>query len=483
MIDFPASPTTGQLYIAPNGVTYQWNGTLWLTNSAGGTGQVQATGGNFVPSTGVDVVIAFGTIASGNAGNWLSTVTGRYTPPAGRYFLQCTNGVQAPAGGNGTWTLAPRKNGVRIPSTGAQGSGSQQFSVPLTVGVYVDANGTDYFDFVANCAAAGMAAQGGQFTAFPLSGMQGPPGPSGPAGDFWAYNSANLTPAANVVTVLIANTVGTGNGSGAYNPTTGRYTPPAGRYFIFGTCVAAASGAAMQFTVYLRKNGVNIPGAVSWETPATSNYYSTAKIGVLVDANGTDYFDLTINPNAAGTTVTVLNLGAIPTTGVGGPPGPAGPLAIGTGVVVDFAGSVAPIGWYLCDGALKNRTTDSALFAVIGTTYGAGDGSTTFAVPDLRGRVTAGPDPTNLRLGSARPGGFPANGAVLGAVGGEGAHTLTTAEQAPTGTRWYNIDAQGPGTTAAAGGGTNLWYTDLPYGGQGHNNTQPTAIMNKIIKA
>ena len=386
MIDFPASPTNGQLYIAPNGVTYQWNGTLWLTNSAGGTGQVQATGGSFVPATGNDVVLVFGTVVSGNAGNWLNTASGRYTPPAGRYFLQCTNSVQAPAGGNGTWSMVPRKNGVRIPNTGAIASGSQQFSVPLTVGVYVDANGTDYFDFVANCAVAGMAAQGGQFTAFPLSGMQGPPGPSGPAGDFWAYNSANLAPAANVVTVLIANTVGTGNTSGAYNPTTGRYTPPAGRYFIFGTCVAAAGGA-LQYTVFLRKNGVNIPGAVSWETPSNSNYYSTAKIGILVDANGTDYFDLTINPNAAGTAVIVLNFGAIPTTGVGGPPGPPGPLAIGTGVVVDFAGSVAPIGWYLCDGTLKNRTTDAALFAVIGYTYG-GSGAV-FNVPDLRGRVTA----------------------------------------------------------------------------------------------
>jgi hypothetical protein len=180
MIDFPSSPAVGQPFVAPNGVTYQWDGTVWQTSSAGGTGQVQASSGNFTPSTGADVVIVFASIISGNAGNWLNTVNGRYTPPPGRYFLQCTTGVQAPAGGNGTWTLKPRKNGVQIPNSGAVGSGSAQFSVPLTVGVYVDANGTDYFDWVANCASAGMANQGGQFTAFPLSGMSGPQGPLSP---------------------------------------------------------------------------------------------------------------------------------------------------------------------------------------------------------------------------------------------------------------------------------------------------------------
>lgn len=64
------------------------------------------------------------------------------------------------------------------------------------------------------------------------------------------------------------------------------------------------------------------------------------------------------------------------------------------GTVNAYAGSAAPSGWLLCDGGSTGvlRTTYSALFAVIGTTYGAGDGSTTFNVPDLRGRVVAGLD-------------------------------------------------------------------------------------------
>jgi hypothetical protein len=133
--------------------------------------------------------------------------------------------------------------------------------------------------------------------------------PFGRVGDFWAYNSAALSGFAAAVAQISPNTVGNGNAGGWYVPGTGRYTPPAGRYHIFATC-AAAAGAAVQFTLQLRKNGVNIPGAWSMETPATSGYYSTAKIGVNVDASGSDYFDLTIFPNAAGTTVNVVNFGA-----------------------------------------------------------------------------------------------------------------------------------------------------------------------------
>lgn len=63
-----------------------------------------------------------------------------------------------------------------------------------------------------------------------------------------------------------------------------------------------------------------------------------------------------------------------------------------TGVVHDFAGTVAPQGWLMCFGQAVSRTTYANLFAKIGTTYGAGDGSSTFNLPDARGRVSAGKD-------------------------------------------------------------------------------------------
>ena len=69
---------------------------------------------------------------------------------------------------------------------------------------------------------------------------------------------------------------------------------------------------------------------------------------------------------------------------VGGVYEPAADLTP-TGMISAFAGSSAPTGWFMCDGSAKNRTTENNLFDAIGTTFGTGDGSTTFNLPDLRG--------------------------------------------------------------------------------------------------
>jgi hypothetical protein len=62
---------------------------------------------------------------------------------------------------------------------------------------------------------------------------------------------------------------------------------------------------------------------------------------------------------------------------------------IPVGGVVMYGGSVAPPGWLYCDGRAVSRTTYSSLFAVIGTTFGTGDGSTTFNLPDLESEGAA----------------------------------------------------------------------------------------------
>lgn len=67
-------------------------------------------------------------------------------------------------------------------------------------------------------------------------------------------------------------------------------------------------------------------------------------------------------------------------------------LATPTGAVEAYAGATAPAGWLLCNGQAVSRTTYAALFALVGTTYGAGNGSTTFNVPDLRGEFIRGVD-------------------------------------------------------------------------------------------
>lgn len=63
-----------------------------------------------------------------------------------------------------------------------------------------------------------------------------------------------------------------------------------------------------------------------------------------------------------------------------------------SGLVAAFARSTAPAGWLKCNGAAVSRTTYAALFAAIGTTFGAGNGSSTFNLPDLRGEFVRGFD-------------------------------------------------------------------------------------------
>lgn len=63
-------------------------------------------------------------------------------------------------------------------------------------------------------------------------------------------------------------------------------------------------------------------------------------------------------------------------------------IGVPSGAVAHFAMNTAPTGWLKANGALVSRSTYANLFAAIGTTFGSGDGSTTFALPDLRGRFT-----------------------------------------------------------------------------------------------
>ncbi|MDD3494225.1 MAG: tail fiber protein [Candidatus Thermoplasmatota archaeon] len=157
------------------------------------------------------------------------------------------------------------------------------------------------------------------------------------------------------------------------------------------------------------------------------------------------------------------------------------------GALLDWPGPNTPTGWLLCYGQAVSRTTYAALFAALGTTWGAGDGSTTFNLPDFRGRVGAGKD--NM-------GGTAANrlsiGATLGAAGGAQSHQLTANElpghshplnkvtnnplelpEAPYLQPWDGVTGPITGLAPAATGNTGNNYA--------HNNVQPTAIVNKII--
>ena len=108
---------------------------------------------------------------------------------------------------------------------------------------------------------------------------------------------------------------------------------------------------------------------------------------------------LTINSTNATSTVPVV-LPANPTTSLQAATKGYVDLGSPAGIVAPFAGTSAPSGWLACNGAAVSRTDYATLFAAIGTTWGVGDGSTTFNVPDLRGTFLRGTG-TNGTYGTA----------------------------------------------------------------------------------
>lgn len=160
-----------------------------------------------------------------------------------------------------------------------------------------------------------------------------------------------------------------------------------------------------------------------------------------------------------------------------------GTMPVGT--VMPFAGSSAPSGWLFCYGQAISRTTYATLFAAISTAFGTGDGSTTFNLPDLRGRVVAGKD--NMGGSSAdrltnQSGGL--NGDTLGATGGTETHTLDTT-QIPAHTHGLDSDGgiSGGGAASRSNGAGTDQQTGSTGGGGAHNNVQPTIVLNYIVYA
>lgn len=162
------------------------------------------------------------------------------------------------------------------------------------------------------------------------------------------------------------------------------------------------------------------------------------------------------------------------------------------GVVWDYtAGEGVLPGFLFPYGQAVSRTTYAAYFAKVGTTYGVGNGTTTFNIPDLCGRTVFGKDNmggvSKDRL-TAQSGGI--NGDVLGAVGGAERHQLTIAELAShnhiknmTGRYGANGD---PYTDAQAGAGDSgsdaqVLTVNNTGGDTPHNNVPPGIVLNKIL--
>jgi microcystin-dependent protein len=188
--------------------------------------------------------------------------------------------------------------------------------------------------------------------------------------------------------------------------------------------------------------------------------------------------------------------------------------AVPIGSLLSFAGSTAPSFYLLCDGTAVSRSQYSALFSIIGTTYGVGDASTTFNVPNLKGRVvvtrdaSVGAFDTLGETGGAAThtlatGELPSHTHSMAAhthtIGADGLHTHTingtfwTVGASPAGytnpTPGFNMQAQG--ATDSSGSHSHGGATGAPSaadtGGAGsgtaHANLQPYIVTNTIIRA
>lgn len=149
------------------------------------------------------------------------------------------------------------------------------------------------------------------------------------------------------------------------------------------------------------------------------------------------------------------------------------------GTVVPFAGSNAPKGWLICDGSAISREIYANLFEVIDSTFGGGDGTTTFNIPNLKGKIPVGLNSDDSDFN------------ILGKTGGEKTHILTSNEM-PSHNHRQTVTASrsGSGTTYVSWNANNLFgnndtaarNTLNTGGGKAHNNLQPYITLNYIIK-
>lgn len=192
------------------------------------------------------------------------------------------------------------------------------------------------------------------------------------------------------------------------------------------------------------------------------------------------------------------------TVSTAGITGVSGTAFLPVGTIWDYAGSTAPTGWFLCAGQAISRTTYVELFTVISTTYGTGDGSTTFNIPDLRGRSTFGKDNMGgVAANRITTAGSGVDGLTLGAVGGNEfgqahSHTGTTGTEsaththtaaaavvsAPTGLQsGTNTNLSGTVTTSTESATHTHSFTSDVAGLGNSQNMPPAIVISKIIFA
>jgi len=265
-------------------------------------------------------------------------------------------------------------------------------------------------------------------------------------------------------------------------------------------------GSIIGSTFTLDDGALAIPSSGSWfgttqriaRISTTGNMEVGAEVHFHPDAAGTEDYRARIKrATGANGEFTVENTGS---GGLNMVPGAGGFKVDGVLVTGKFVGE--PFPWFGTSAPSKcvflygqnlNRTTYAGLFAIWSTTYGNGDGSTTFGVPDMRGRVIAGKDDMGGAAASRLTGtSGGVQGTTLGAAGGAQQHTITLAESAAHDHQYSNqgnfgANGQTYGSTdfnAGSGDSDRGFYTlttTSAGSGGAHNNVQPTIIANWCV--
>lgn len=207
-------------------------------------------------------------------------------------------------------------------------------------------------------------------------------------------------------------------------------------------------------------------GAIDGTTVGAGTPSSVAATTLTASAATTLNGDVTLG-NASADTITVTGTMA----GVDNKSGM-------TGEVRMWSGSSAPTGWLLCNGAAVSRSTYSALFGITSTAFGVGDGSSTFNVPDMRGRVPVGVgtgvgDGAEDTDGGAVPAGTALTARSLGEwTGTETIGLLAHTHEMKSHTHTWSDTSDGPSTNTS--GGPSVAST----GGQSASHTHAHTIYN-----
>lgn len=187
---------------------------------------------------------------------------------------------------------------------------------------------------------------------------------------------------------------------------------------ISGRFDASTDGNARIIYIYVNGGQQN---AVAGEFDSSGRWGGNASLNL--ELNEDDYVEFYVyqatggDLDIGGTGYEQLHFSVIPMLGGAiTPSGGSGGSEAPTGSITQFAGSSAPTGWLLCDGSAVSRSTYSTLFSLIGEDYGVGDGSTTFNLPDMKGKVPVGYNSSDADFDA------------LGETGGAKTHTLTSDE-------------------------------------------------------